>query len=186
MYFASLREILKSAQSADHFSSFITRVGFYVGADVLAEEGEDFARLGVAAESLLGKQHFAVHGKHISALAAGDERKTLDHVLIVAHDFVHHTGGARPVVSGDAVFEGDDVFVHDDMVWRKDAAVKVVGQESFCPTTLTNHLFRVKSNLAVGPVAQLGERYNRTVEAKGSSPFRSIARGFWLRQQKNE
>jgi hypothetical protein len=26
---------------------------------------------------------------------------------------------------------------------------------------------------AVGPVAQLGERYNRTVEAKGSSPFRS-------------
>ena len=186
MYFASLREILKSAQSADHFSSFITRVGFYVGADVLAEEGEEFARLGVAAEGLLGEQHFAVHGKHISALAAGDERKTLDHVLIVAHDFVHHTGGARPVVSGDAVFEGDDVFVHDDMVWRKDAAVKVVEQGSSCPTTLTNHLFRVKSNLAVGPVAQLGERYNRTVEAKGSSPFRSIARGFWLRQQKNE
>ncbi len=28
---------------------------------------------------------------------------------------------------------------------------------------------------ASGPVAQLGERYNRTVEAKGSNPFRSIA-----------
>jgi hypothetical protein len=26
---------------------------------------------------------------------------------------------------------------------------------------------------AIGPVAQLGERYNRTVEAKGSNPFRS-------------
>jgi hypothetical protein len=34
-------------------------------------------------------------------------------VLIVAHDVVHHTGGARPVVSGDAIFEGDDVLVHD-------------------------------------------------------------------------
>jgi hypothetical protein len=50
-------------------------------------------------------------------------------VLIVAHDVVHHTGGARPVVSGDAVFEGDDVFGHGlcslaAMVWRIRAAVK--------------------------------------------------------------
>ena len=41
--------------------------------------------------------------------------------------------------------------------------------------SLTFQPIRVKSNLAVGPVAQLGERYNRTVEAKGSNPFRSIA-----------
>jgi hypothetical protein len=40
-------------------------------------------------------------------------------------------------------------------------------------TRLTKHLPWDKLTDAIGPVAQLGERYNRTVEAKGSNPFRS-------------
>ena len=83
----------------------------------MPKEGQQFARLGVAAEGLLGEQHFIVHGKHISALAAGDEREALDHVLIVAHDVVHHTGGTRPIVSRNAIFEGDDVLFHRFALW---------------------------------------------------------------------
>ena len=78
----------------------------------MAEEGQQFARLGVAAEGLLGEQDFTVHGEDVGPLAACDERETLDQVLVVAHDVVHRTGGTRPIVSGDAVFKADDVLVH--------------------------------------------------------------------------
>ena len=37
--------------------------------------------------------------------------------------------------------------------------------------SLTYNRYNAKQQ---GPVAQLGERYNRTVEVKGSNPFRSI------------
>ncbi len=79
----------------------------------MPKEAQQFVRLGVAAEGFLREEHLAVHCEYKDTFAAGDEREALNHVLIVAHDVVHHTGGARPVVSGDAIFEGDDVLVHD-------------------------------------------------------------------------
>ena len=83
----------------------------------MPEEGQDFARLSVAAEGFLREKHFVVHCEYKDTFGAGDEREPLDHVLIVAHDFVHHTGGARPVVSGNAVFEGDNVLFHGFALW---------------------------------------------------------------------
>ena len=71
----------------------------------------------MAADGLFGEQDFAVYGEDVGPLAAGDEREALDHVLVVTHDVVHRTGGARPVVSGDAVFEADHVFVHGFTPW---------------------------------------------------------------------
>jgi hypothetical protein len=38
--------------------------------------------------------------------------EALDDVMVVAHDVVRHPGGARPVVSGDAVFERNNILMH--------------------------------------------------------------------------
>ncbi len=48
--------------------------------------------------------------------------------------------------------------------------------EKVGPRILTMGLAWATIPFALGPVAQLGERYNRTVEAKGSNPFRSTHR----------
>lgn len=43
--------------------------------------------------------------------AAGDKRETFNDVLVMAEDVIRHTDGAFAVVSRNAVFEGDCVFL---------------------------------------------------------------------------
>ena len=74
---------------------------------------QHLARLGVAADVLLGEEYLVINREFEHALAAGDELKAADDVVIPAHNVVRHTGGTGPVVSGDAIFKGDFERFHD-------------------------------------------------------------------------
>ena len=67
----------------------------------------------MAADVFLGEEHLIVDGEFEHAFAAGDELEAADDVVIPAHNVVRHTGGAGPVVSGDAIFKGDFERFHD-------------------------------------------------------------------------
>ena len=51
-----------------------------------------------------GVEQFVVDFEFKGSLAAGDEGEAFDDVLVIAENIVRHTGGARPVISGHAVF----------------------------------------------------------------------------------
>ncbi len=90
----------------------IAGVWFYVGADVFFEEFQDFARVGVPFEHFFGIKYFIIHFELKRATGTGDKGKLFDNVLVIGEDFVRHTDGTGAIVSRDAVFEGDGVFVH--------------------------------------------------------------------------
>lgn len=65
-------------------------------------------------QSKFGVQQFVVDFEFEGSFTAGDEGEAFDDVLVIPENIVRHTGGACPVVSGYAVFQGDDVFfLHD-------------------------------------------------------------------------
>lgn len=90
----------------------IAGIWLYIGADVFFEEFQDFARVGVSFERFFGIKYFAVHFELKRATGTGDKGKLFDNMLVIGEDFVRHTDGTGAVVSRDAVFEGDVVFVH--------------------------------------------------------------------------
>lgn len=66
----------------------------------------------MAADFFLGKERLAVDDKMKNALAARNECEAFNDVMVIAHDFVRHTGGTRPIISGNAVFKRYHVFGH--------------------------------------------------------------------------
>ena len=76
------------------------------------EQGQNFTRFGVSLlHRLFGVNQIPVDFKLKSPTAAGDKRETFDDVLIMAENVIRHTDGAFAVVSRNAVFEGDCVFL---------------------------------------------------------------------------
>lgn len=84
----------------------------HVRADQFLEEPKDLARFGMTSERLLREQQVPIDAELKDALAAGHKGEAGDHVLVVTEDVVRHPGGACPVVSRHAVFEGNRVLVH--------------------------------------------------------------------------
>lgn len=66
----------------------------------------------MAADFFLGKERLAVDNEMKNAFAACNEREALNDVMVIAHDFVRHTGGTRPIISGNAVFKRYYMFIH--------------------------------------------------------------------------
>ena len=60
-----------------------------------------------------------------------------------------------------------DQLDHTSNIWSFTISLRLLLKFDSPPLKSYN------SRCSGGPVAQLGERYNRTVEVKGSSPFRS-------------
>jgi hypothetical protein len=90
------------------------RVSGHVRTDNLAEQGKNFSGLRMAAEFAFREYEAIIDHDFKDALTPGDKCKGLDDVLVVPKDFLRHTGGARQVVSGHAVFDGDGVLFFED------------------------------------------------------------------------
>lgn len=66
----------------------------------------------MTADMVFREKRFAIYDQVEYTLAAGDQCEAFDDVLVVGDNFVRHPGGTWPIVSGDAVFQRYDVFLH--------------------------------------------------------------------------
>lgn len=72
----------------------------------------------MAAEFLLRKKNLAVDDQFERAACTGYERERLDDMLVVTQNIGRRTDGPFCVVSGNAVFERDDVVLLHSSVSR--------------------------------------------------------------------
>jgi hypothetical protein len=129
------------------------------------------------------KQQITINLQVKDAFCTCDEGEGFNYVLVVREDIIRRTDGSFGIVSRNAIFKCYDIFLfHKSCLSPFNLhivgclSLLHIGQINNADEILTSILPWANISFASGPVAQLGERYNRTVEVRSSNLLRSMLR----------